>query len=483
MRRNTTVALVSLGLLLGTTGCDAFLTGTKLSENPNLPTAGAIQPLFVGVQAGQFTFQEATASMMTCMWVQACGATNGRFVEQAGHYVFGETSNTAANFGDWLQVYGGGGLVDIRRVKALARAAGDSTWLGIGKVWEALTIGTASDLWGDIPYSQVDTNATNPPLDDRFAILSALQTLLDEAIAELTGGTGPGPGIRDLIFNPLGDQTAAGQRAKWIRAAWTLKARYYMHTAESLGVPAYTAAIAAATNGINDPSRNGDFRSFHTKVTAERNMWNQFQTTSGFGGDLEAGRFLVDYMNARNDPRRAAYFCLNALGGYGGDDFNVVVNPNSVSNFACLPSRFAPDARIPYVSYAENELILAEAYAATGDTASARSHLNAELATVPLPAVASGLSAPALRDTIMMEKYVAMFQNIETISDYRRTCIPAITPAGNAQGFTHVPGRLFYPQAERNTNTNIPDPSTQLTTHGFRNKGDVHACQGSDALP
>ncbi len=188
-------------------------------------------------------------------------------------------------------------------------------------------------------------------------------------------------------------------------------------------------------------------------------------------------------MNARNDPRRAAYFCLNALGGYGGDDFNIAVNPDSISNFACLPGRFAPDARIPYASYAENELILAEAYVATGDAASARSHLNAELATVPLPAVASGLSAAALRDTIMMEKYVAMFQNIETINDYRRTCIPAITPVSNGQGFTHVPGRLFYPQAERNANTNIPDPSIQLSTHGFRNKGDVHACQGSDAVP
>src|SRR2546429_6948993 len=103
MRRNTTVALVSLGLLLGTTGCDAFLTGTKLSENPNLPTAGAIQPLYVGVQAGQFTFPEATASMMTCMWVQACGATNGRFVDHAGHYVFCATSNIAAKFCDWPQ--------------------------------------------------------------------------------------------------------------------------------------------------------------------------------------------------------------------------------------------------------------------------------------------------------------------------------------------------------------------------------------------
>src|SRR5256885_8346716 len=140
MRRNATVALVSLGLLLGTTGCDAFLTGTKLSENPNLPTAGAIQPLFVGVQAGQFTFQEATASMMTCMWVQACGATNGRFVEQAGHYVFGETSNTAANFGDWLQVYGGGGLVDIRRGEALAPPAGGFPWRRDPNGWAAVTV-------------------------------------------------------------------------------------------------------------------------------------------------------------------------------------------------------------------------------------------------------------------------------------------------------------------------------------------------------
>src|SRR5882762_10158762 len=112
MRRNATVALVSLGLLLGTTGCDAFLTGTKLSENPNLPTAAAIQPLFVGVQAGQFTFQEATGSMMSCMWVQGCRATHGRCVEQAGPQVVGGTAKPAGNFGGWVQGYRGGGLVD-----------------------------------------------------------------------------------------------------------------------------------------------------------------------------------------------------------------------------------------------------------------------------------------------------------------------------------------------------------------------------------
>jgi len=38
-------------------------------------------------------------------------------------------------------------------------------------------------------------------------------------------------------------------------------------------------------------------------------MWSQFQVSSGFGTDLEAGKTLVDYMNAgttRGGPRTSA---------------------------------------------------------------------------------------------------------------------------------------------------------------------------------
>jgi hypothetical protein len=214
-------------------------------------------------------------------------------------------------------------------------------------------------------------------------------------------------------------------------------------------------------------------------------MWAQFQTSSGFGTDLEAGKPLVDYMNARTDPRRAAYFCRNGLGGYGGDDFNSPQPSNAVSLFNCLPPRFSDGARIPYVSFAENELILAEAYNANGNDALALTHLNNERATVgaPISTPLVGITGAALRDSIMMEKYVAMFQNIESISDYRRTCIPALTVVVNNQNFVHVPGRLFYPQNERNVNPNIPTPGAQLANHGFRNTGDQHACGGNDGSP
>src|SRR5882724_6169584 len=184
MRFTKHVALVSLGLIAGTVGCNDFLTGGKLSENPNLPTTASIQQLFIGVQAGQFAFQEGTVAMMMCEWVQSCNGTNSRFVQQAAQYVFDEASNIAANGGDWISVYSAGGLVDIRGVEDKAAATGDSVWLGIAKVWEALTIGTASDMWGNIPYSEAGINP-KPALDNRFAILGALQTRLDQAIAEL----------------------------------------------------------------------------------------------------------------------------------------------------------------------------------------------------------------------------------------------------------------------------------------------------------
>jgi hypothetical protein len=181
-----------------------------------------------------------------------------------------------------------------------------------------------------------------------------------------------------------------------------------------------------------------------------------------------------------------------------GQDFNT---PRAnTSTFACQPLRFTDTYRMPLASYAENELILAEANStakvngAGGDDAAALLHLNNERAyvnaaypasagppaTVALPTLA-GIPAVALFDSIMTEKYVAMFQNMETINDYRRTCIPRVTLVKNSQGFSNVPGRLFYPRTERNVNTNIPDPSTQLSAagHYFRNPGDVTACTNS----
>ena len=93
---------------------------------------------------------------------------------------------------------------------------------------------------------------------------------------------------------------------------------------------------------------------------------------------------------------------------------------------------------------------------------------------MPLPA--DTVTGPTLLDSIMMEKYVVMFQNIEALSDYRRTCIPNLVPvAPNVLGLPAVPGELFYPQTERNANSNVPAESQEVLS-GVRTQSDVHPC-------
>ncbi len=534
MRRNMHVALASLGLLLGTAGCTTFFT--DVSNDPNNPAKATIQTLLVGIQGGQFAFQEGTVAMMVCEWMQQCGATNGRFVEQAGRYVFGAGSNIGANGGDWALVYGGGGLIDMDTIASKAVATGDSLYLGIDLVWKAFTLGTATDMWGSIPYSQIRTSAT-PVLDSQLVVYDTVQAMLSRAIVALQSGVTTLASPPDLVFD--------GDAASWIATAHTLKARYFLHTVEAategkLGTrtptDVWNDVIAQATLGIGSPA--GDFRAFHSgNGYPQSNMWFSFQDNSAFGGDLDAGKALVDYMNGRNDPRRADYFCpfvsaawkathayllgarildsntliekvttagtsgateptwattpgatttdgtvtwTNEGTPYGGDDFN---NPQTdVSFFDCEPLRFSADFRVPYVTHQENELILAEANAALGLTGLAAGHLQNAYDAVPLTGhTATAIPAAELLDSIMMEKYVVMFQNMEALMDYRRTCIPNLTPVTpNVLSLTAVPGELYYPQTERNANANIPAEGAEVNA-GVRTQSDVFPCTGLGA--
>src|SRR6266513_3352076 len=297
-------AALFLGLVFVVGGCGNFLTGDKLTGNPNSPSQATAEQLFVGVQANMFTSQENSVAMTVCMWMQQCMGVGGRFVDNYAHYTVNEFSWD----GNWFQVYTGGGLVDLRKIENVERAAGDSTYLGIAKIWEAFDMGVAADLWGDVPYSQAVGSNPTPGLDTQASVYAAVQTLLSDAIAELTNGSGIGPLGNDLVYG--------GDRAKWIAAAHTLKARFLLHTIEAnpgTKNTIYGSAITEANSGIASPA--GDLLAFHSPATSERNIWYQFQTTT-FGQDVVAGKELVDIMKARNDPRLPAYFAKNTTAGW-----------------------------------------------------------------------------------------------------------------------------------------------------------------------
>jgi starch-binding outer membrane protein, SusD/RagB family len=449
MRRIWTIATA---LLVASTSACNFLDSPKAVADPNNPTVASRNQLFVGVQANTFGYEEGYVPMLVCMWVQQCAGVNSRFVQTEGEYgiTHGSLDFTLAG------VYVGGGLVGIRAIEASADADGDKLYKGIAEVHEAMIMMLTADTWGDVPYREAITNTTLAAFDPQMQIYDDLLVLLDKAIADLNGG-GAGPGTVDLVFG--------GNKTQWIQAAHTLKARIYLHRVEKLGNGEYTKALAEARLGIGTP--DNDWLTQHSAANAERNVWNQFQTTSGFGQDLVAGARLVSIMKAQSDPRLPDFYAQSPNGGYIG--FDVTVGTTDVKTVSLLRGarQTDPQFRQPIITYDETQLIIAEASLQTGDAAGAATALNLVRARYNK----SPIAAPTLND-IMTEKYIALFQNPEVWNDYKRTCLPALTPA---VGKAVIPGRFLYGQTLVQTD---PQPATEndnITTR--RNTNDPNACQ------
>jgi hypothetical protein len=459
MRSSFIITVASALLGLGTAGCSDFLSGDDVSGNPNLPTAATRDALFVGLQAGQFGLQEFGLAQVACEWTQQCYAVQRFSFTRATYDVIDLDYNA-----DWAQVYGGGGLKEMREVQVSATADNEIVYRGIAKVWEAFTIGTAASIWGDVPYSQAGPDNPTPAFDDQLAIYDALQILLDGAIADLQSGiVQTGVGANDLVYG--------GDPALWLEAAHTLKARLYLHTAEVRGVPAYQAALAAAQLGISSPLNN--FTSYHSQTNGEQNGWFQFDAFSGFGADITAGKFLVDLMVARNDPRLPQYFAdadaATPEAEYIGADQSVAAPPPAISRLQ--GTRSDPAFRQPLITWEENQLIMAEASFVLSGAGAAQPFVDAVRASLGLPSV-----PVTSLNTVMEEKYIALFQNIEVFNDYKRTCYPTITAVPHSIFNGVVPGRVFYAQSETNVNPNAPSVSQQLGTNGFRNDNDPTPC-------
>jgi len=78
-----------------------------------------------------------------------------------------------------------------------------------------------------------------------------------------------------------------------------------------------------------------------------------------------------------------------------------------------------------------------------------------------------------LLDSIMIEKYAAMYQNMSRSTTSRG--VYSTSPSANSQGFVNVPGRLFYPKtSEREYNVRIRASNLGLTDSA---RGGPHACQ------
>ena len=525
--RHSLNLVLSAALALGTAGCNDFLSGDGVDRDPNnITRLTRPGPLYIGIQALQSVQAEGQLARSAAEYVQQI-AGNSR--QQIGFDLYQMDQVTIdphfySVYGSSIAVQGGGGLLDLHKMQQFARAVNDSIYIGIAKVYEALVIGNAASIWGDIPYREAaDSTNDAPAFDPQLQVYADVIAQLDSAILFLAAtpsapNVGPSGDNAELIYTDRGANTAA-LAAVYTQVAHSLKARYYMHQAE-VNPANYALALAEVPLGIN--STANDMLWYHDQSPGGANVWWQFM---GARGDIAPGAALIEILKRRRaagvdtDERLNFYFTPAAydptpatagdevpVGFFGyrpGGSTALQTAPGVYSGTGSPAGAGAPaddggdyslfnfidagvdpgDVRMPVITYAETQLIGAEAAFQVGGAGAAQPFLDAARANrsygsrAAVPITFTPLApVPATLESIMEEKYVTLFLNIEAWNDYKRTCLPALASAPAALTSTTpradpIPGRLPYGISEVNANPNTPNVSPT-----GRNANDPNPC-------
>jgi hypothetical protein len=252
------------------------------------------------------------------------------------------------------------------------------------------------------------------------------------------------PGEEDLIYK--------GNVKLWIKAAYTLRARFLNRTsAKVAGTEA--KVLEYLSKGISSNTEN----MIAPHDGNSQNQWGAFQNTRD--GYMGASKLFVDRLAAKNDPRLAYFLSTNSEDKFvGGDIKEESIDPD----VSIIGPFFDVASNFPIITYYEAKFIEAEVRQRQGANAAAILNAaisaNVEYVTKGEESAAAVANyAQASKTDILTEKWVALYnQGIEPYNDYRRTGIPVLTPRPQSAGATMsiIPKRFPFPQTTTLYNPN-----------------------------
>ncbi len=446
--------------LLALTSCESLVD--NINENPNdLTVADVNAELFLtGAELANTVAQAGHLNRISGMW-------SGQLVGYSSLYsnIYGYSISTAESVSAWSRVYIGV-VPNVRHIREVA--PDDKLLVGISKVLEAHAIGTIASICGDVPYSEIVNEAIpDPKFDNQKSVFTAVIGLLNEAFADL--GSAVSRSLpEDIYFN--------GDAGKWLEAAHTLQARYFLQMKD------YNKALSAAQGGISSADGTLKFipRGDPANAEGDKNLFWMILEGSRSGDIGNDGSFLMDLIDPSNTLSRN-----NAKTDETGRFAYYTIDESSGSPNQGIIEEFEPQNLI---SYQENQLILAECVARGGDFNGALGHLNDLRAWLNTGAFLNANFAGetvkyeaydatdfdnggienlngmdpmrALLREIIEERYVSGFGTYMPFNDARRlrksdSDIALPIPL-NTTAATQQPERLPYSDDELNANSNGP---------------------------
>ena len=373
--------------------------------------------------------------------------------------------------GGWEHLYNGI-LVQNKKIRELSPNL--DMLQGAIDVNEGLAISTAATLWGDIPYSTAlpdnpTLESTKPSYDSQISVYNAALSILDSGIGKLQAAKTK-LGSEDIIYN--------GDKAKWIAAAHSIKARIYLLLGD------YSQAVSSAQNGISSPDNDMNYVPIGS-VNENSNLFYILVNGSRAGDMTGENAFYQQLLDPENPAsRNHAKTDETARRNYSfikGDG----------SQTGGIDDASTP---MPFVSWYETTLIWAEGLVRTGDMQGAveklnelRAWLNSGTAfnimnpddTYNYEAflledfASGGIENPegvntdrAILREIIEERYVSGFTTYMPFDDVRRLRkldSDLIVPFPlNIESASMNPQRLLYPRSELDNNENVPSPLPSL---------------------
>ena len=475
--KNIFLKTVSLCIIFTTIfSCTDYVDNINVDPD-NLSDSDATN-LFQGVLLANQFFQTSSSTREVMIWLNQAKGENRQYIALNNW-----NNTTASAFDDtWNNAYVNC-ITQAKITAAKAEKELNPNLKGAAQVIEAHCIGTVTALWGDVPYSELDITGNNltPKYDSQIAIYGSIQTLLDNAITNLSSTIGKGiPSTKDIYY--------AGDASKWLQLAYSLKARYYLHVKD------YAKAKTNALLGINNT--DNDFKALFGNSYAQN--FNPFYSFLVYdrddymSGDSYAARILDPSSslyrgNAKTDESARYAFTYNQeyFDPYGLNIYG--------SDYGGTNGKFGSDSPLPMVTFGEMLLIISEVDARTSFSTGLASYNNYrnllntgysiginndgyDTETFGYAAydasdfVASGMenvsgslsNQNALLREIFQERYIYFMGNYESYNDFGRS--NNIAQIQLKTGNAGTPERFLYPQVEVNANPNTPKPLPSIIT-------------------
>ncbi|UOB16673.1 SusD/RagB family nutrient-binding outer membrane lipoprotein [Abyssalbus ytuae] len=434
--------------------------------------------------------------------------SGGRFEQWRTNLIYGEGfvqhlggSYAVSNYGAffkhnaeyetalWQSNYGNGiirNLIDIQEQTKNNETLNNLN--AASKILKVMVFQRLTDTYGDIPYSEAGLGFYEgvyfPKYDDQQEIYNDFFVLLNEAYHQLNDDPEADKITGDNFYN--------GDISKWKKLANSLRLRCAMRIYEIDEIKAVNEINEAITNGLFE---NNDDNCFTHHDDTGFNITGAEKNGNGLSQALKGNGVVLDHpteiilRNLADDPRLNIWFLPGSTGKIEGVSSNNFRwdHPGGSENLGVLqPYLYKNDAPYLNISYAETQLLLAEAVQRGFITGDAQSYYQKGIEASILQWSAYGADIDESQakefaenkqlttgneiEEIAIQQWLTLFMNgIEAYANLRRIDLPVLDAMTRTDTDTNgvMPKKLPYPGEEATLNPDNYEAASQKYPNGW----------------